>query len=128
MATTITFTNDKKFGSSNKPIANLVVHAPLSKLNFNALVDTGADYIVIPHGALVLGWKHPPKSTVSVATVGGTLPLTIAKGVTVEVEGQTFTTDIVFSPSITGKGALLGRVDLLGLFEVGMDNTQWLWK
>lgn len=128
MATTITFTKDKKFGALNKPIANVIVHAPLTKLNFNALVDTGSDYIVIPSGALSSGWKYPPKSTVAVATASGTVSLTIAKGVSVEVEGHVFTTDVVFSPAIKGKGALLGRVDLLGIFEVGMDNTQWLWK
>ena len=128
MPTTIIFSNDKKFGVGNKPIANLIVHAPITKLNFNALIDTGSDYIVITHAALALGWKYPPMSTIVVATVNGNVSLTVAKRVTVEVEGQTFSTDVVFSPAITGKGALLGRVDLLGLFEVGMDNAQWLWK
>ena len=128
MPTTITFTNDKKFGASNKPIANLIIHAPVTKLNFNALIDTGSDYIVIPHAALSLGWKPPPTSTIWVTTASGKVSLTAAKHVTVEVEGHTFSTEVVFSPAISGKGALLGRVDLLGLFEVGMDNTQWLWK
>ena len=122
---TVHYTNHKSFGSSHKPIANVELHTPTGTVNFNALIDTGADYTVFPDSYLSM-WPKMPTSTIPVRSVSGSAVYTIIYGQLITVEGFKLKADVLFSPTLA-KGALLGRVDLLTAFQVGLDSSQWLW-
>jgi predicted aspartyl protease len=80
---------------------------------FFAMVDTGADDLILDTGiASYLGIPQGPQSY-SVGTAGGTVQMQRQPGMTVDVAGTTIQTDVVFGVlplPLLGRRALLAAV------------------
>ena len=61
-----------------------------------------------------------------VTTAGGTTTFQRLRNVTVEIEGQSVTVDVLFDPTNQAP-PLAGRGVLLAAFELGFQPTNWLW-
>jgi len=131
MATTITFPNAKLYDASDqRPYADVSV-ANGSGVRISAiykcLVDTGADYIVLPISAaagLVLSGTMK-----NFRGVTGSKPMNFESGVQIMIETTyVITTDVLFDPSPTASFIpILGRTAILTAFDLGLDVSNWLW-
>jgi predicted aspartyl protease len=90
------------------------------------LVDTGADYTVLPVSALTgIGLMVAGLPTVTIRTVdGSTATLPKAAGLHLEIEGVRITTDVLFS-SAQKFTPVVGRLDLMKAFDFGFDTSYW---
>jgi predicted aspartyl protease len=110
-------------------MADLVLIDPSGSRSsiIQCLVDTGADYTVIPT-YIVLGFNVTSTSPFSVTTAGGYVTYNIQTGVDVEIEGFRIKTDILFDPSPSAAYIpILGRVTLLSAFDFGFNINEWLY-
>ncbi len=99
-----------------------------SAVTFYALVDTGADDLILPHALLPrfmgAGLVISPST---IHTGFGSPSLQVLRGYTFLVDGQSVTADVVFSPSLSTASAVCGRVPLLRLTkDAGFRTAEWL--
>jgi len=81
---------------------------------FFALVDTGADDLVLPDAYLPDFFpKGTPPPVATVTTAGGPCSMPIYRTHTFRVDGVTVKSDVVFSPALGAASALCGRVPLI---------------
>jgi predicted aspartyl protease len=129
MPVTVNYANNKKLiGASLKPVADIVLIGPKGKFAISALtVDTGADYLMVPQSAATrIGWLPNPRATsVTVATAGGYVAMTLLPAQSVQVEGILINTEVLVDPK--NGNPLLGRSALQKLLNVGLNLTDWLW-
>lgn len=91
------------------------------------LVDSGADFVVLPEKAgLYAGLALPPKPTTSLSGVGGRVGAAFMTGVTLEFQGAPLVADVLFDYSNTVQ-PLFGRSGLRALRDVGIDPSAWHW-
>jgi hypothetical protein len=91
------------------------------------LVDSGADFVVLPEKAgLHAGLALPPKPTTSLAGVGGRVGAALMKAVALEFQGAAIVADVLFDYSNTVP-PLFGRSGLRALRDVGIDPSSWHW-
>jgi hypothetical protein len=105
-----------------------IVPPTSAALNFLALVDSGADDLVLPSAVLHLFASLSGSMTkTKVHTAHGSVTLTQLSGQSFQVDGVTVTADILFSGSLTLGAALCGRVPLLRCSpEIGLRKHEWL--
>jgi predicted aspartyl protease len=100
----------------------LEVYHQSKSWRFFAIVDTGADDLILDTGvASYLGIPQGPQNY-SVVTAGGTVPMQRQPGMTVDVAGTTIQTDVVFGVLPL---PLLGRRALLAAVEFGFGQRDW---
>ena len=92
------------------------------------LVDTGASLLMFPASfAAPVGLSLAAGHVISTTTGAGATAMTLLTGVTVEVEGVSIVTDVLFNPH-PASPAVLGRNALFAaLGTVGFDATAWHW-
>jgi predicted aspartyl protease len=121
-----------RFAKTNRPYASIFCYGvkppPGSPpVRLAALIDTGADYLVLPNyvGQKVgLNLHNYPSSPV--LTAGGNTPATIVKDFTIKLEGVSIEVTAQFL-NITR--ALLGLSPLLRAIDFGLSvNRRWFFK
>jgi hypothetical protein len=124
---TITFPNSSLY-SGNRPYADVILNptfpgAPTHK----CLVDSGADYLQLPASAAgSVGVALIGAAATTVTTVAGAATLQLVPGLLVDIEGYRVTVDVLFDPT-NSTFPIAGRQLLLSAFDVGLNNTHWLW-
>jgi predicted aspartyl protease len=94
--------------------------------NYLCLVDTGAEYLQLPAAAASqVGLSLANAPTKNFRTAGGSVRLPYLTGLSVEIEGNLVTVDVVFDTQ-TRPLALLGRRALLAIYQVGFNTSEWL--
>jgi predicted aspartyl protease len=112
---------------SNRPYTWMRVHGPKGVIDLWALIDTGADFLMLENSvATTLGIALPPPPIAIKVAGGGSVFVTKISGVQITVEGKTANVDALF---FGGTGtSLLGRTAILSAIEFGIDNTGWLYR
>ncbi|MEX2567484.1 MAG: retropepsin-like aspartic protease [Cyclobacteriaceae bacterium] len=127
--TTVKYSSSRAL-SGNRPYSNITLLGGNGNLNvnFKALVDTGADYLLLPKSAASsAGINLNAAKTWTVHGATGTSSMLFFANVSVEVEGKTVIVDCLLDPT-NSSCALLGRQCLLAAVEAGFNTTEWLWK
>lgn len=124
------FAKFKNFDPHNRRMAAVVLIGPNGARGslYNCLVDTGADYTVLPlfmtksTGIVITGTLR------RITTVAGSTWFLFETGITLEVEGYPVVTDVFFDPSPSAAHLpLLGRKTLLDTFDLGFNISEWLY-
>ncbi len=92
---------------------------------FQCLVDTGSDYTILPMSAATaigLTPSGPPVTFRSVVGTTYTLPSYSAVGIV--IQGYLTVGPVVFSTA-SGFSPIIGRLELIQAFDIGMDATNW---
>jgi predicted aspartyl protease len=129
--TTVTYAMDYPYllnppGGAPQPQAHAYLEIEVFYQNNSrrlwALVDTGADHVMVDSGvAANLGVPSGPK-TYPVATTAGTIWMQVERSLTVDLAGATIQTDVVVDGPPT---PLLGRRALLDAVEFGFGQQRW---
>jgi predicted aspartyl protease len=91
------------------------------------LVDTGSDYTILPMSIATAVGITPTGPPITFRTANGasyTLPS--HPSVDLIVEGYHITVFVVFS-SAAAFTPILGRLELVTAFDIGLDTTNWYW-
>ncbi|HEV3241322.1 MAG TPA: hypothetical protein VG429_13065 [Casimicrobiaceae bacterium] len=92
------------------------------------LVDSGADYVVLPEKAgLRAGIALPPKPTTTLSGVGGSVGAALMRGLALEFQSLRIVVDVMFDYS-NGAPPLFGRSGLRALQDIGLDPSDWHWN
>lgn len=112
---------------NNRPYASVqLVNGPRTSSVFTCLVDTGADYLLLPSSAAASVRLALPRRTVSIGTVGGSISVHQVSGCTVEIEGVSVPVTVLFDPS-GNLPLVLGREAIMACCECGFNTQEWLW-
>lgn len=124
--TTRPFAGGGRLGVVPRPWADVCLEpAHAMSSTFPCLVDTGADYLILPQNvATRVGLNIAGAQTMRLSVVGGSIAVPYIKNLEVDIEGHVIHTDVVFDPHARTNG-LLGRAALLSLFDVGFDAANW---
>ena len=123
--TTVTFAQAIPF-TGMRPYADVVLNPGRPGVpTHKCLVDTGADYLVLPASAAALsGISLSTAVSTAVSSAAGRASMLLMRSVAVAIEGWALTVDVMFDP--TNKCPLLaGRGLLLPAFTIGMEQTVW---
>jgi predicted aspartyl protease len=115
----------------NRPFEEVIVYGPADSTGSRKsrrlwyLVDSGADHLQVNRSvaksvAINLSLGHP--QNVRLAS-GGTSPVTKVAGVTVGIEGRSWTVECLFGSNQT---PILGREVILKVMDIGFDVNGWL--
>jgi len=132
MSKTITFPNEKPLEARfhHRAFADVVILDPSGILKsdvIKCLVDMGADYTNLPLiKATAVNVKLPQNSFKTIVTAGGRTRLFFHPTVDLIIEGRKLRTQVLVSDEPTFE-PMLGRPDLLALFEFGFDAFNWYW-
>jgi hypothetical protein len=112
-----------------RPEGDLLLVGPKGSHAFGyVLVDSGADYVVLPEKAgLSVGISLPPKATTTLRGVGGVVGAALVPGVSLEFQSLTIKADVMFDYSNSVR-PLFGRSGFRGLSDIGLDPTNWHWN
>jgi hypothetical protein len=92
------------------------------------LVDSGADYIVLPEKAgLLAGIALPSKPTTTLHGVGGIVGAALVRGLALEFQTLRIAADVLFDYS-NAAPPLFGRSGLRALRDIGLDPSDWHWN
>jgi hypothetical protein len=92
------------------------------------LVDSGADYVVLPEKAgLSAGINLPAKPTTTLNGVGGSVKAALMYNIDLEFQGLQITADVMFDYS-NAVPPLFGRSGILALKDIGLDPSKWHWN
>ena len=124
---TINFTNSIVF-VGNRPYADVRLNPSNPRApTYKCIVDTGADYLQLPASAatasglsLTRAIPHPISSSAGTATYQR------LSSVSLEIERQLVTIDVLFDPTNRAP-CLAGRGVLLAAFELGFQVGKWHW-
>lgn len=111
---------------SNRPYTFLRVAGPAGYMDLWALVDTGADYLMLDASvATATGLNLASASRIYVTVAGGgTVAVHKLAGVPITVEGRSGHVEALFGTVTT---PLLGRTAILGVIDFGIDGSGWLY-
>ena len=109
-----------------RPYAEITVHGKNGIVDrWFALIDTGADDLVLPSGiARRFGIDLSVLKQVSVQTAAGYAVIYKQTTIEIELEGRKRSVDVLFGPTRT---PLIGRNALLKLIKFGIDLNGWLY-
>lgn len=112
-----------------RPEGDLLLLGPKGSLAFGfVVVDSGADYVVLPEKAgLGVGLTLPRTPTTTLNGVGGSVGAALVRGVDVEFQRWRIKIDVMFDYS-NGVRPLFGRSGIRALQDIGMDRTDWHWN
>jgi predicted aspartyl protease len=128
---TITFTDRYGWGGaktnySNRPYTWMRVHGPTGIYDLWALVDTGADYLMLDGTvANSVGINLSNASLIPVHSWWGGTSLPLVPNVQITVEGKSAAVDALFGNHGT---PLLGRTAIIPAIDFGIDNIGWLYR
>ncbi len=92
------------------------------------LVDSGADYVVLPEKAgLAAGIRLPTTPTTTLRGVGGSVGAALVSGVDLEFQSRPITADVMFDYTNSVR-PLFGRSGIRALKDIGLDPTDWHWN
>jgi len=126
---TIAFGNSAPFvGSPPRPYADVILNPSRAGVPAHkCLVDTGADYLLLPASAAALSGLSLSRSIpYAVSTAGGGVSMPLLKAVMVQIERYGVTVDVLFDPTNTCP-PLAGRGVLIPAFAIGMRLSDWYW-
>lgn len=124
------FSKSKNYDPNKRPMALVRLIGPggTPGSTYPCLVDTGADYTVLPlfmtrsTGIVITGTRKP------IITIGGSKSFYFETGISLEVEGYSVITDLFFDPSPSAAYLpSLGRKTLLDTFDIGFNVNEWLY-
>ncbi|HTP48375.1 MAG TPA: aspartyl protease family protein [Casimicrobiaceae bacterium] len=93
----------------------------------DVLIDSGADYVVLPEKAgLRAGVNLPAQPSTTLRGVGGSVRAELVANVSLEFEGLAIVAEVMFDYS-NSVPALFGRSGIRALKEIGLDRTDWHW-
>ncbi len=112
-----------------RPEGDLLLVGPKGTRAFGyVLVDSGADYVVLPEKAgLAVGLPLPPTHTTTLRGVGGHANAALMRNITLEFQSLRITADVMFDYS-NSVPALFGRSGIRALQDVGIDHKDWHWN
>ena len=125
-----TFTRHKSLSSANRfrAYADVYVTDPYTgtkSATFQCLVDTGSDYTILPLSAATAIGLTPSGPPITFRTAGGTThSLPSHSWVDMIIEGYHIIGPVVFSDAIDFS-PIVGRLELVQAFDIGMDVTEW---
>jgi hypothetical protein len=107
----------------------LIGRAPRANYAFGyVLVDSGADYVVLPEKAgLAAGIRLPATPTTTLRGVGGSVGAALVSGVDLEFQSRPIKADVMFDYSNSVR-PLFGRSGILVLKDIGLDPSNWHWN
>ncbi len=129
-ATSASFTHSKIYDPLNRPMADVVLIGPggVRGSLYQCLVDTGADYTVLPLAMALSAGITVSGGFSTITTVAGAASFYFLTGITLEVEGYVVPTDVYIDPSPAAAYIpLLGRATLLSAFDLGFNVSDWLY-
>ena len=92
------------------------------------LVDSGADYVVLPEKAgLSAGINLPAKPTTTLNGVGGSVDVELMHNIKLEFQGLPIKADVMFDYSNSVQ-PLFGRSGIRALQDIGLDPSDWHWN
>lgn len=113
-----------------RPTLELYVHGPQGKTARigNALIDTGADKLILPRGvANHLGINLTTAPSKKAKIVGGSITMRQIKSLRITVENKSVDVACLVYPGNTT--TLLGREAALAVFEnYGFEKNSWMFK
>ena len=127
--TTVNYANSRSYtGGTLQPLAGVTLVGPHKNVLIKGvLVDTGADLLQVPEAAAIqAGWMTSLGLKIPIGTAGGTTAMIKLAGVSIQIEGVSFVTDMLCHPDPYSR-PLLGRAALAGLINFGFDPANWLW-
>lgn len=129
----ISFLNSRAYHSDGRPYANVILtndNGTQQSPSFLCLVDTGADYTILPLWALQSIGASPANKTKNLIGPGGKVALLHKTGLRLVVEDCALINQEVLFDSNNSMAypPVLGRATLLSAFDVGFDVHQWLWS
>ncbi len=125
--TYVTYKNVEQY-IGNRPKLDIELVGPKSQRPvYQALVDTGADYLMLPDTyAQQVGLSLSSAQPYGYWTANSWATSKILRNLDVIVEGLRITIDVVFDP-LCPSGPILGRSALLAAIEVGFNDKEWYW-
>jgi hypothetical protein len=92
------------------------------------LVDSGADYVVLPEKAgLAAGIRLPATPTTTLRGVGGSVNAALMRDIDLEFQSRPIKADVMFDYSNSVR-PLFGRSGILALQDIGLDPKDWHWN
>lgn len=127
--TTITFSASKTTATFDKAECELVIVGPKARATIvDVLVDTGADYVVVPrYVAGQVGLSLSGATKVRAKGIGGSVTMDKLSGVSIEIEGKSGVADVLFHPRRASK-PLVGRTGIKIIHEVAFEASDWHWQ
>lgn len=112
-----------------RPEGDLLLVGPGGSHAFGfVLVDSGADYVVLPEkSGLKVGIALPPKPTTTLRGVGGGVGAALVNGVSLEFQSLQIKADVMFDYSNSVR-PLFGRSGFRALSDIGIDPADWHWN
>ncbi len=112
-----------------RPEGDLLLVGPKGSHAFGyVLVDSGADYVVLPEKAgLSVGISLPTKPTTTLRGVGGGVGAALVPSVSLEFQSVQIKADVMFDYSNSVR-PLFGRSGFRALRDIGIDPTDWHWN
>jgi len=128
--TPTTFAGHKTLSAANRyrAYADVYLTDPstgVKSSTIQCLVDTGSDYTILPMSAATAIGLTPSGPPVTFRTVGGaTHSLPSHSWVDIVIEGYHIIGPVVFAIA-TGFSPIVGRLELVQAFDIGMNLTDW---
>ena len=127
--TRLYFSNSDSLGMGNEATCALDIFGPTATASFvDVLVDTGADYIMVPQLiATRTGINLAGATRLTVRGVGGNVSMWLASGVSINVNGSSGNCEVLFNPDPSSM-PLVGRNGIELIKNIGFESTQWHWN
>lgn len=127
--TTINFSHNKPLSAKTEGLADIELIGPAASMAFaNTLVDTGADYVMLPqYAANRVGIQIQAAYRIHMKTASSPVIMYLVPNVDVEIEGKRIQIEVLFNPNPRSR-SLLGRNGIRALGKIGFDLSDWLWR
>ena len=131
----LTFGGPRPFDpADHRPHANVCLTGPSGRRlgsSWSCLIDTGADYIVLPEDAAILAGITLSRTPKTLRGLVGGASAYIESGVNIAIETHVITIDVLFIPTAMAAAStfipVVGRATLLSIHQLGFQGTDWYW-
>jgi hypothetical protein len=125
-----TFSSSKPLvaSRSHRAYADVQVVGPTGGKSpvLQCLVDTGADFTILPMSAATVARIAPAGPPVTFRTAGGARYTLPSHPVELIVEGYLINAVVAFSLG-AAFNPIVGRLELVSAFDIGSNKTHWFW-